>query len=95
MASTLALGWLATATAGVVLPGGHPPAWYVVGAFVVLASFVAAPIGAAAAFVAVRRTRHEKTQESRRASLVLAVNVLLFLVAVALWFWFQWEATRR
>ena len=90
----LAFGWLATAVA-LAFPGGHPPLAYVVGAGVVLVSFLMAPIGAGAALVAVHRARRQRANVPRLAVAALGLNLLFLTVAIALWFWLQWEAARR
>jgi hypothetical protein len=89
-AGALALGWLATVASGAVLSGGHPPTWYFVGACVVLASFVVAPIGAAAAMTVLWRARRQGTPLPPLVLAALGLNLLFLMVAVALWFWFQW-----
>jgi hydroxyethylthiazole kinase-like sugar kinase family protein len=60
-AGAIALGWLVTVASSAVFPGGHPPMWYVVGAGVVLGSFVAAPVGAGAALTALWGARRAGT----------------------------------
>jgi hypothetical protein len=95
MAGALALGWLATAAAGLVLPGGHPPAAFVFAEGVVLASFLCAPLGAAAASLALWRARRRGTAAPSLAGAMLGANLLLLAVAVAVWWWIWWEATRR
>ena len=85
-AGAVALGWLATAGT-LAFPGGHPPLWFVAGEGVVLASFVLAPIGAAAALVNLWRARRQGTGTPRLAVAALALNLLFLLVAVALWSW--------
>jgi hypothetical protein len=93
-AGALALGWLVTA-GSLAFPGGHPPLTYVVGMGVVLASFVIAPIGAGAALVDLWRARRQNTSTPRLAVAGLALNLLFLAVAVGLWFWIRWEASRR
>jgi hypothetical protein len=95
IAAALALGWLLTAGAAVALPGGHPPSWYVVGAAVVLLSFVLAPIGVGVGMAAVRRARQQASSVPQRAVVAIGLNALFLIVAVSLWFLFQWAATRR
>lgn len=94
IAGALALGWLAT-LGSLAFPGGHPPLAYFVGATVVLASFLLAPIGAGAALVELWRARRQGTRAPWLAGATLAVNLLLLAVAVALWFWTRWAASRR
>src|SRR5438093_11233145 len=94
-AGALALGWLAAVASGAVFPGGHPPMWFLVGGSVVLASFVVAPIGAAAAVSVVWRVRRQDTRLPRLVLAALGLNLLFLVVAVGLWFWFQWAATRH
>ena len=94
IAGALALGWLATAGA-LAFPGGHPPLAYVVGAGVVLVSFVIAPIGAVAALADLWRARRQGTRAPRLAVAALGLNLLFLVVAVTLWFWIRWEASRR
>jgi hypothetical protein len=93
-AGALALGWLASAGA-LGIHGGHPPMAYVVGEGVVLVSFVVAPIGAAAALAELWRARHQGTGAPRLAVAALGLNLLFLAMAVGLWLWFRWEATRR
>jgi len=94
LAGALALGWLATIGA---LPfgGGHPPLWFVIGLGVVLSSFVVAPIGAAASLAHLWQARRRGFRPSRLAAPALGLNLLFLMVAVALWFWLQSEASRR
>ena len=94
IAGALAAGWLATAGA-IAFPGGHPPLAYVVGAGVVLVSFVIAPIGALAALTDLWRARRRGTTIPRLAMAALGLNLLFLALAVTLWFWFRWEAARR
>ena len=94
-AGVLALGWLGTGAAGLALPRGHPPAAYVFGEGMVLASFLLAPIGVGAASVELWRARRRGTGAPPLAPAMLGLNLLLLLVAVALWFWIWSEATRR
>jgi hypothetical protein len=95
IARALALGWLATAGAGVAMPGGHPPAWYVAGGAVVLLSFVLAPIGAGTAVVLMRRARRDGTSTPRGTVAAGWLNLVFLVVAIVLWLLFAWEATRR
>lgn len=95
IAGALALGWLATAGAAVALPGGHPPWAYFVGSAVVLLSFVMAPIGAGAALAEVWRARRQGTRTPHLAVAALGLNALFLVVAITLWFWIRWEASRR
>ena len=94
-AGALALGWLGTAAAGLALPGGHPPAAFVCGEGMVLASFLIAPIGMGAASVELWRARRRGTEGPPRAAAMLGLNLLFLLVAVALWLSIWSEATRR
>ena len=94
IAAALILGWLATA-ASLVFPGGHPPMWYFVGGCVVLASFVIAPIGGAAALMELWQAWRQGSRMPPLALAALGLNLLFLVVALGLWFWFQWEATRR
>ena len=94
IAGALAFGWVATAGA-LAIPGGHPPLVYVVGAGVVLVSFVVAPIGAGATLAHLWRARRQAIRPSRLAAAALVLNLLFLVVAVTLWFWMQWEASRR
>jgi len=94
-AGALGLGWVATAVGALALPGGHPPAAFVIGEGVVLVSFLLAPVGAGAALVDLRRARRRIAAASPRAVVMLGLNLLLLLVAVALWVWIWWAATRR
>jgi hypothetical protein len=88
MVGILTLGWLATLLAGPLFPGGHPPMWYVVGACVVLASFVMAPVGAGAALTALWRSERLGTGRPTVLWIALGLNLLLLGVAVGLWIWF-------
>jgi hypothetical protein len=94
IAAALAFGWLATAGA-LAFPGGHPPWAYFVGASVVLVSFLIAPIGAGAALADVWRARRHGTKAPRPAVVALGLNLLFLVVAITLWFWIRWVATRR
>jgi hypothetical protein len=94
-AGALALGWLATAASSLVLPNGHPPAAFVFGEGVVLASFFVAPIGVGAASLDLWRARRRAERAPRLAMSMLGLNLLLLLVAIALWRWILWEANRR
>jgi hypothetical protein len=92
-AGLIALGWLVTALS-LGLPGGHPPAWWVIGMGVVMASFVIAPVGAFAGLADLRRAR----RRGDPASLVMAavgLNLLFLAIAAALWFWMLSLTTRR
>jgi hypothetical protein len=95
MAGALGLGWLATAATSLALPGGHPPAAFVFGEGMVLASFVIAPIGVGAASVELWRARRRGTGPPPLATAMLGLNLLFLLVAVTLWVWIWSEATRR
>ena len=95
IAGALAFGWLATAGVAVAFPRGHPPWAFYVGGAVVLVSFVLAPIGVGAAVADLRRARPQGTRMPRLAVAALALNALFLLVALGLWFWIQWEASRR
>jgi hypothetical protein len=95
MAGALTLGWLGTAAAGLALPGGHPPAVFVFGEGMVLASFLIAPIGAGAAGLELWRARRRGRRAPPPAMAMLGLNLLFLLVAVALWLWIWSEATRR
>jgi len=94
-AGILAVGWLATALSSAVIPGGHPPMWYVAGAGVVLASFVIAPLGAGAALTALWRARRAGTGGPPLMLAMLSLNLLFLVIAVGLWFLFLGAATRR
>jgi hypothetical protein len=94
IAGALAFGWIATA-GSLAFSGGHPPLTYVVGAGVVLVSFVIAPIGAGTALVDLWRARRQGASTPRLAVAALGLNLLFLVVAVGLWFWFRWEASRR
>ena len=93
-AGALTFGWLAFAGSP-AFPGGHPPLAYFVGAGAVLGSFVIAPMGAAATLAHLLRTRRRDITLSRFAAVVLRLNLLFLAVAVTLWFWMLWEASRR
>jgi hypothetical protein len=95
IAGALALGWLTTAGVAVALPGGHPPWAYYIGSAVVLLSFVMAPIGAGAALVSVWRDRRQAARTPRLALAALGLNAMFLVVALTLWFWLWWEASRR
>lgn len=86
-AGAMVLGWLAVALGALVYPRGHPPAWFVIGEGVVMASFVIAPIGAAAAMFSAWRARRHSTGVPRRTWTALALNLVFLLAAVGLWFW--------
>ena len=94
IARALALGWLA-AVGALAFPGGHPPWAYVVGAGVVLVSFVIAPIGAGTALADLWRARRQGTTTPRVAVSALGLNLLFLVVAVTLWLWILREAARR
>lgn len=70
-AGALALGWLAVGLGALVYPRGHPPAWFVIGEGVVMASLVIAPTSGV----------------PRRTWIALALNLVLLLAAVGLWLW--------
>jgi hypothetical protein len=61
----------------------------------VLLSFLMAPIGAGAAVARVWRARRQGTRTPRLAVAALALNALFLVVAITLWFWIRWEASRR
>ncbi len=86
-AGALALGWLAAAVGALVYPRGHPPAWFVIGEGVVMASFVIAPIGAAAAMIGAWRARRHSTRVPRRILTALALNLVLLFAAIGFWIW--------
>jgi hypothetical protein len=90
----LALGWLATLLSSAVFPAGHPPMWYVVGAGVVLASFVMAPVGAGAALTALWQAQRLGTGRPPMLWVAFGLNLLLLGVAVGLWIWFASMAAR-
>lgn len=92
--AALAIGWLGVAVAGLAMPGGHPPAAFVMGEGVVMVSYLIAPLGVGAASLDLWRARHRGVRAPRAAGL-LAVNALLLLVALALGWWILWEAARR
>lgn len=94
IAGALVSGWLAT-VASLAVPGGHPPLWYFVGAGVVLASFLLAPIGAGAALADLWQARRQGTRPQRLTVVALGLNLLFLLVAVGVWFGLRWVATRR
>jgi hypothetical protein len=94
IAGALAFGWLATA-GSLAFPGGHPPLAYFVGAGVVLVSFLIAPIGAGAAVTDLWRARRQGARAPRLAVAGLGLNLLFLVVAVTLWFWIRWVASRR
>ena len=94
IAGALTFGWLATAAA-LLFRGGHPPLAYVVGASVVLVSFLLAPIGAGMALTDLWRSRRQHTVAPRLTVAALGLNLLFLLVAVSSWFWIRWEAARR
>ena len=68
---------------------------YFVGGGVVLVSFLIAPVGAGAALADVWRARRQGTGTPRVAVAALGVNLLFLAVAVTLWFWIRWVASRR
>jgi hypothetical protein len=86
-AGALALGWLAVAAGALVYPGGHPPAWFVIGEGVVMASLVIAPIGSAAAMFSAWRARRQSIGVPRRTWTALALNLVFLLAAVGCWLW--------
>jgi hypothetical protein len=85
--AVLALGWLAVPASALVFGRGHPPAAFVVGEGVVMASFVIAPIGAGAAAFNMWRSRRRGTGIPRRVAVALGLNLLFLLVACILWLW--------
>ncbi len=93
-AGALAFGWLATVAALLFSDEGHPPLWYFLGAGVVLAAFLLAPIGAGAAFAGLWRARSQGTRAPRLTMAALGVNLLFLVVAVGLLFWIRWQASR-
>jgi hypothetical protein len=95
VAGALALGWLATTAAGLALPGGHPPAAFVFGEGVALASCLIAPIGVGAASLDLWRARRRGTAAPPLAVAMLGVNALFLLVAIALGLWIWSETIRR
>jgi hypothetical protein len=76
-------------------PGGHPPGAYFVGSAIVLISYMIAPIGVGTALAAPRRVRRHGTRTPRLAVAALGLNALFLVVAITLWFWIRWEASRR
>jgi hypothetical protein len=94
IAAALTVGWLATAGA-LAFPGGHPPLVYVVGAGVVLVSFLIAPVGAGAALVSLWRARRGGTTTPLLTRAALGLNLLYLGVSIALWLWFRLLAARR
>ena len=86
-AGALALGWLAAAVGALVYPRGHPPAWFVIGEGVVMASFVIAPIGAVAAMIAAWRARRHPTRVSPGILTALALNLVFLFAAIGFWIW--------
>jgi hypothetical protein len=94
IAAAIAFGWVATVGSGWALPGGHPPTWYFVGAGVVLASFVMAPVGVIAAVIELRRARRRGTKRPAVTVAAMALNALFLAVALGLFLWIR-EATRR
>jgi protein-S-isoprenylcysteine O-methyltransferase Ste14 len=93
-AAALALGWIITVGALAFSDEGHPPLWYYLGAFVVLASSFLAPIGTGAALAGIWRSRRAHTQLPPRAVAVLGVNLLFLTIAVGLWLWIMWQTYR-
>jgi uncharacterized membrane protein len=91
----LAVGWLGTIVTGLVLPGGHPPLVFDVGYAVIVASLVLAPIGIGAAAIEVFRARRHAAGVPRRTLVILGLNALFLLVALALTGLFFYAATRR
>lgn len=69
--------------------------WWVIGAGVVLASFVIAPIGAGAALAGLWQARRQGLGTARPAVAALGMNLLFLVVAVGLYFWIRWLANRR
>jgi hypothetical protein len=94
-AGALALGWLGTAAAGLALPSGHPPAAFVVGEGVVLASYLIAPVGIGAASLGLWHARRQGTGAPPLTVAMLGVNALFLVVALGLGWWIWSEATRR
>jgi hypothetical protein len=94
IAGAIVFGWVATVGSGLLLPGGHPPTWYFVGAAVVLASCVMAPVGLIAAVIEVRRARRRGAKAPGVTVAAMALNAVLLAIAVGLFFWIRWEATR-
>jgi hypothetical protein len=66
---------------------GHPPAAFVVGEGVVMASFVIAPVGAGAAAFNMWRLRRQGIGTPRLVAVALGLNLLFLLVACILWVW--------
>ena len=89
IAGALTLGWLTTAGAVAFGGKGHPPLWYYLGAGVVLASFLLAPIGTGAALAGLLRARRQGIGASRRPLALFGLNLLFLLVAagIAVWIW--------
>ena len=89
VARGLAVGWLGTIGVGFALPGGHPPLVFGFVYAMVVASLVLAPIGIAMAGLDAWRARRQATGVPRRTLVLLRVNVLFLLVALAVtgWFW--------
>ncbi len=89
VARGLAVGWLGTIGVGLALPGGHPPLVFGFVYAMVVASLVLAPIGIAMAGLDAWRARRQATGVPRRTLVLLRVNVLFLLVALAVtgWFW--------
>jgi hypothetical protein len=75
-AGILALGWLGTAVAGLVLPSGHPPAAFVFGEGMALASYLIAPVGVGAASLDLWRARRRGTGAPPLAVALLGVNAV-------------------
>ena len=88
IARALVIGWLGTLVIGLVLPGGHPPLVFLVAYGVIVTSFVLAPIGIVAASVEAWRARRDAAGVPRRTLVILGVNVLLLIVAIASLGWF-------
>ena len=95
IAGALVLGWLGTAAAGLALPGGHPPAAFVFGEGVALASYLIAPVGVGAALLELWPARRRGTGAPPLALAMLGMNALFLLVAIALGLWIWSETTRR
>jgi hypothetical protein len=93
IAGALTLGWLTTAGAVAFGGKGHPPLWYYLGAAVVLASYLLAPIGSGAALAGLLRARREGTRASRLPWAWFGLNLLFLLVAVGLAVWIWWASS--
>jgi hypothetical protein len=86
-AAALTVGWLAVGAAELIYGRGHPPAWFVVGEGVVMASFVIAPIGILAGVIALWRARKETVTVPQITAAALGLNMLFLAVAVGFWVW--------